>query len=134
MLTVFCGIGWLLSGDLWSDFRHRNDKFEAVRDAKIVSAKCKSKLFIMAFCDIKAQGAGVPGNEREFTYFIIGGLGDEGVGLRRSEGAGAPASRYLTTTMGIDFLTTRIVSYVIMMGMLGAICVGLLMAAGGKKQ
>jgi hypothetical protein len=133
MLAVFGGIGWLLSGDLWSDFQHRNDKFDAVGDAKIVSAKCKSKLFVMAFCDIKAQGTGVPGNEREFTYFIIGGLGDDGVGLRRSEGGAPPASRYLTTTMGIEFLTTRIVSYVAMMGILGAICVGLLLATDSKK-
>ncbi len=134
MLGLFGFMGWWLSGDLWADFQHRNDTFEDVRDAKIVSAKCKSKLFVISFCGVKAQGAGVPGNEREFSYFILGGLGDEGIGLRRTAGSGPAASRYLTTTTGIDYLTTRIASYLILMGLLGALVVGCLFIAGSKKS
>ncbi len=132
MLAVFGFMGWMLGGDLWADFQHRNDTFENVRDARIVSAKCKSKLFVISFCDVKAQGASISGNEREFSYFILGGLGDEGIGLRRAQGSGLATSRYLTTTTGIDYLTTRIVSFVVLMGILGAIVVGLLLAFGSK--
>ena len=134
MLGLFGFMGWLLGGDLWADYQHRNDTFENVRDAKIISAKCKSKLFVISFCDVKAQGPSVPGNEREFSYFILGGLGDEGIGLRRSAGSGPVTSRFLTTTTGIDYLTTRIVSYLILMGLLGAAVVGCLFIAGTKKS
>jgi hypothetical protein len=129
----------LIGSDLWADFQHRNDRFEAVRDAKIISAKCKSKVFVISFCDVKAQGPnvagpGVAGNEREFNYFILGGLGDEGVGLRRAAGDGPAADRHLTTTIGIEYLTTRIVSYLVLMGFLGALAFAPLLMKGDKSK
>jgi hypothetical protein len=126
--VLFGFFGWWLGPDLRGDFSHRNDAFESVNDAQIVEAKCKSKLFLISFCDVKATGAGVSGGLREFSYFLIGGLGNEGVGLRRSKGGGPVASRYLTTNIGIDYLIRRIGSFAILMGLMGAALVGCFVA------
>jgi hypothetical protein len=114
LFGFFC---WWLGGDLLNDFTHRNDKFEVVRDAQIVEAKCKSKLFVLSFCDIKAKGTGIADGTREFGYFILGGVGDDRVALQRS--VGPATDRYLTTTTGIDYLVTRIISFAILMGLIG---------------
>jgi hypothetical protein len=125
LFGFFC---WWLGGDLLSDFTHRNEKFEVVRDAEIVEAKCKSKLFVLSFCDIKAKGTGIAEGTREFGYFILGGVGDDGVSLQRAAGAGPAKDRYLTTTTGVDFLVTRIISFAILMGLIGAALIGSLFA------
>jgi hypothetical protein len=119
-------MGWWLGGDLWNDVTHRNDKYEEVRDAQIVEAKCKSKLFLISFCDVKVRGTGVVDGYREFSYFLLGGVGNDGVGLRRTQGAEPAQVRYLTTTIGLDYLITRIVSFVVLMGMLAAVVVWML--------
>lgn len=121
-LTGF--LGWLVGKDLWADFQHRNAQFEPARDARITEAKCKSKLFIIAFCDIKAAGNSIPGGNTEFNYFMLGGVGDDSIGLQREKGAGAPATRYLTTTYGIDHLWSRIISFVILLGFMIALIFG----------
>jgi hypothetical protein len=126
--TLFGFFCWWLGGDLLNDFTHRNDKFEVVRDAQIVEAKCKSKLFVLSFCDIKAKGAGITENTREFGYFILGGVGDDRVALQRTVGPGSATDRYLTTTTGVDYLVTRIISFAILMGLIGAAVVGCLLA------
>ena len=113
---LFGFMGWLFGVDLKEDFVHRGDIFEVVRDAEIVEARCKTKLFVFSFCDVKAKGAGVAGGVREFNYFVFGGLGEERVTLKRAQGVGPGTSRFLTTSVGMDYLTTRIVSYAVMMG------------------
>lgn len=125
LFGFFC---WWLGGDLLNDFTHRNDKFAVVRDAEIVEAKCKSKLFVLSFCDVKATGAGIAGGTREFGYFILGGVGDDRVALQRSEGAGPAKDRYLTTTTGAEYLVTRLVSFAILMGLIGAGFIACLLA------
>jgi hypothetical protein len=128
MALLFGFMGWWLGGDLWNDFTHRNDKYEAVRDAQIVEAKCKSKLFLISFCDVKVRGTGVADGYREFSYFLLGGVGNDGVGLRRAQGAEPAQDRFLTTTIGLDYLITRIVSFTALMGMLGAVVIWALVA------
>jgi hypothetical protein len=128
MAMLFCGLGWWLGGDLWHDFTHRADKFEPARDAQIVEAKCKSKLFVISFCDVKVKGAGVSGGEREFSYFLLGGVWGDSVAAQRSAGPGPAKDRYLTTTIGIDYLITRIVSFAVLMGLIGAVVIAALIA------
>jgi hypothetical protein len=123
MALLFGFFGWWLGGDLWNDFSHRGDTFEVVRDAQIVEAKCESKLFVLSFCDVKATGAGIEGGKRGFGYFLLGGVGDDRVALQRAQGPGPATDRYLTTTIGIEYLVTRVISFAIWMGLLGAIVI-----------
>jgi hypothetical protein len=127
-------LGWLVGKDLWADFQHRNAQYESVRDARITEAKCKSKLFVIAFCDIKATGTLLPGGSIELNYFILGGIGDEPIGLQRAKGPGAPTTRHVTTNYGMDHLVTRIVSFLVMLGFMIALAVGGLIGFMRRKN
>jgi hypothetical protein len=119
VLTGF--FGWWFGQDLWADFQHRAAQFEPVRDARITEAKCKSKLFVIAFCDIKATGASLAGGRAEFSYFMLGGAGDDPIGLQRVTGPGAATTRYVTTTYGIEHFWSRVISFAVLMGVLLAV-------------
>jgi hypothetical protein len=117
-------LGWLVGKDLWADFQHRNAQYESARDARITEAKCKSKLFVIAFCDIKATGTLLPGGSIDLNYFLLGGVGDEPISIQRAKGPGAPATRHVTTNYGIEHLTARIVSFIVLLGFMLALTFG----------
>lgn len=132
LLTAF--FGWWMGGDLWADFQNSNAKLEPARELRITEAKCRSKLFVISFCDIKYSGPGVPGGSREISYLIAGGVGDASLSLQRVAGAGATAIRHVTTDYGMANLTNRIVSFGVLMLLLLAMSVGGIITAFRRQQ
>ena len=73
-LVAFGFLGWLFGADLLADIQHRESKYAVARDITITEARCKSKLFVIAFCDFKLNGAT---DRKELNYFVLGGVSDE---------------------------------------------------------
>ena len=117
-----------LGPDLKSDFQNRSAHFEPARDVRITQARCRSKLFVISFCEISLSGKNVPGGKQEISYLIFGGLGDEPIGLMRTATPGAGGQHAFSTRIGMDYLTNRIISFAVFVVLLGALCVGGLIA------
>jgi hypothetical protein len=108
-LGVTVALVWLIGFDLWEDFRQRHAQFEPVREARIIEARCKTGLFVAAFCTIRATGAPRPEGRVDLRYFLIGWSSDDRpLALLRANGPEAPPLRHITTTYGIEHLGARI--------------------------
>jgi len=106
---------WMIGLDLWVDYRQRHAQFEAVRDARIVEAQCKTGLLVAAFCNIRAAGASLPDGRIDLRYFLLGWTDDNTpVALLRANGLEAPTLRHITTTYGMEHLTARIASFAVL--------------------
>jgi hypothetical protein len=44
----------------------------AAVDARIGKASCSTRLFVISFCEIRADGASLPGGRIELNYFLLG--------------------------------------------------------------
>ena len=114
-LGVAVALAWLVGFDLWKDFRQRHAQFEPAGDARIIEARCKTGLFVAAFCTIRATGASLPENRVDLRYFLIGWSGnDRPLALLRANGPEAPSLRHITTTYGIEHLSARIASFAVL--------------------
>lgn len=115
------GLGWMFGPPLWQDLQLRGERLEAVADGRITEAKCRSKLFVVTWCDVDYDRGGAKGS---FAYLLFGQLGGERVGLQHAPGA----SDALTTTLGMDYLLDRVIAFIVFMGlMIGLTFGGILM-------
>jgi hypothetical protein len=114
-LAAMIAFVWLIGIDLWADYRQRHAEFEPARDARIVEARCKTGLFVAAFCNIRAIGPSLPGTRVDLRYFLIEWAGDNApIALLRANGSEPPALRHITTSYGMEHLTARIASFVLL--------------------
>jgi hypothetical protein len=114
-LVVGGGLVWLIGMDLWADYRLRDAQFERVQDARIAEAQCKTRLFVMAFCDIRAAGAALPGGRLDLHYFLLGDTdANSPIALLRASGPEPVALRHVTSTYGMEHLTTRVMSFAVL--------------------
>jgi len=105
----------LIGIDLWADYRLRHAQFEPVHDARIFEARCKTGLFVAAFCDMRAAGGSLPHGRIDLHYFLVGWTDDNTpVALLRANGPASPALRHITTTYGMEHLTARIASFAVL--------------------
>src|SRR5262245_36107650 len=121
LLLLLVGGGclvWLIVLDLWSDYRLRDGQFERIQDARIAKASCSTKLFVMSFCEIRADSASLPGGRIELNYFLLGDTdASSPIALLRAKGPEPSALRQGTNTYGIEHLTAHSVSFgVVMLG------------------
>lgn len=111
-LVLGGGIVWLIGLSLWDDYRLRGAQFERIQDARIAKASCSTRLFVISFCEIRADGASLPGGRIELNYFLLGDTdASSPIALLRAKGPEPAALRHVTTTYGMEHLTTRIVSF-----------------------
>jgi hypothetical protein len=106
--------GWLLGPPLIDDVALRGQKLAVAPDVRIADARCRSKLFVFSLCDMKLQVGGGSGM-REVNYFIVDRLGGAQVVAMRSPGP----QPVLTTNIGMDHLTNRLVSFAALMLLCG---------------
>lgn len=118
------GIGWLLGPTLWQDFKIRDAQKLTAQDVRVEEASCSTKLFVISFCTIKLKPAEAA-QTTEFTYLITGTLGEARLAPMRTIGA----REILTTNIGMDYLTNRIISFVVFMGIMLALVFGGVIAA-----
>jgi hypothetical protein len=111
--------GWLLASDLIQDIRHRNDTLAEAQDIRLVSGKCKTRLFVMSICDLKMRRSS-PSTEIEQTYFLLGNYGGSTVSILRSQ----QDPSYITTSMGREQFWNRLILAILPIG---------LFALGGVK-
>lgn len=116
---------WLIGLGIWDDYRMRDAQFERVQDARIAKASCSSRLFVISFCEIRADGASLPGGRIELNYFLLGDTdASSPIALLRAKGSEPAELRHVTSTYGMEHLTMRIVSF----GVLEIVMLGLTLA------
>ncbi len=127
LVGFFC---WWLGPGLISDYGLRNETLVPVTDMQITEAKCRSKLFVISFCDIEAEGPR-QGEKNELSYLILGSMGGENVGLLRS----LEHPDVVTSNIGIDYFWNRVASFIVFGGLLAALVIGGIigMARGGDE-
>jgi len=114
-LVVGGALVWLIGIELWGDYQVRNGQFEGVQDARIAEARCKTHLFVASFCDIRAAGTSLPGGRLDLRYFLLGSTDASApIALLRASGPEPAALRHVTSTYGMEHLTTRIVSFAVL--------------------
>lgn len=119
MLVLVGFFIWWLGPRLVNDFSARADHFAPITDMRIAEAKCRSKLFVISFCDIKTEGP-AQGEKHQLSYLILGSLGGERVSLLRSQ----EHPQLLTSNIGVDYFWNRVLSFAVFVGLLGALVVG----------
>jgi hypothetical protein len=122
---------WLIGLSLWGDYRLRDSQFERIQDARIAKPSCSTRLFVISFCEIRADGASLPGGRIELNYLLLGDTeASSPIALLRATGPEPVALRHVTTTYGMEHLTARLVSFGVlelaMLGLVLAPLVGLL--------
>jgi hypothetical protein len=109
LLTWWIGLG------VWDDYRIRDAQLERVQDGRIAKASCSTRLFVISFCEIRADGASLPGGRIELNYFLLGDTDASApIALLRVKGLEPPASRHVTSTYGMEYLTSRVVSFALL--------------------
>lgn len=114
---------WWLGPGLANDYTARSGTLVPAQDLRISEAKCRTKLFVISFCDIKTEGAS-DAQKQELSYLIFGRLGGEGVSLLRSQENPA----ILTSTVGIDYFWNRVISFLALVGLLSLLLIGSVIA------
>jgi hypothetical protein len=97
--------GWWVGPGLWTDYALRNQTLEAAQGGQITEARCKTKAFVMTFCDIAYKD---PAGEHDFAYLILGMNSDERVSVLRSK----TEPGLLTTNIGMSYFIDRLISFV----------------------
>ena len=110
---------WLMGPSIWQDFRTDESKLVPALEYTVTEARCKSRVFVVTSCDVELTNSATK-EEVDFDYFMFGRLGGERVyGLKSEDG------QTLTTNIGMDYATNRLITLVIF----GLFC--LAMVAGG---
>ena len=130
-LIVGGALVWLIGLSLWDDYRLRDAQLERIQDARIAKASCSTRLFVISFCEIRADSASFPGGRIELNYFLLGDTDTSSpIGLLRAKGPEPAELRQVTSTYGMEHLTARIVSFgaleLVMLALILAPLVGLL--------
>ena len=119
MLVLFVFMGWKLTPTLISDYKIADAQKITASDVRIEQASCDTKLFVIASCTIKMRVNGVS-EPVEQDYLLVAQLDGKPVTALRVPGA----DTVLTTNIGMDYLTNRIVSYIVFMGLFLVLVVG----------
>ena len=123
MLVITGGMGWMLTPTLWSDYQIKDTEKLTASDVQLKEAECQTKLFVISFCTFKMlpDGASDAITQR---YLMLGQFGGETVSVLRP----VSGSDTLTTSIGMNYLTNRIISWFVMMGLLLLLVLGGLVA------
>ena len=108
---------YLLGPPLMSDFGRDAKSLVPARGVAVNEAKCKTYVFVVAFCNVKLTGRQLAGGSQRIEYLMLGRPGGESVRAMQSPGSG-PAS--VTTSFGMSHLTNRLVSFLVLTGLIGA--------------
>jgi hypothetical protein len=112
-LALIIAGGYFLGPSLWNDFQHRNDEFAAATDVELKKGSCRTKLFVVNFCDMELAGAGLPDGERHNVYLTVLNERDS-LSVLRSK----TDPSYVTTDFGMEALWYRAGTFVVGMGLL----------------
>ena len=116
------GLAWYQGRAVAADFRHRNHAFATASDYDL-QGSCRTRVFVISICDV----ALVPlrgGDRRELSYLIFGRNSNQAVVVLRSTSNG-----YLTTSLGQDYLASRMLSLLALSGAIVLIGIGGVVAA-----
>jgi hypothetical protein len=113
LIAVFGFGGWLFGPPLWQDFQLKDAKLVPAAGAEITEAKCRSKLFVVTWCEIDYKSGGRKGS---FKYLLFGSMDGERVALRQAGGV-------MTTTIGMSYLTNRLITFAVLV-LIGLFLVG----------
>lgn len=133
MFVLLIFMGWQLTPTLVSDFKIANAQKVTASDVTIEAASCDTKLFVISSCEFKMRVKGAS-DIVEQHYLLVGRLGGKPITVLRAKSA----PNVLTTNIGMDYLTNRIISYVVFMGLFVALVFGglivMILGRGGKDE
>lgn len=112
-LALIVAAGYFLAPSLWSDFQHRGDEFAAATDVSLKDGSCRTKLFVVNFCDMELAGTGLPEGSRHNIYLTMFNEKDSLEVLRSTTDP-----TYVTTDFGMDALWTRVGTFIAIVGFL----------------
>ena len=104
LIAVAGFFGWWMGPSLWTDYNLRGQTLEAARDATITKASCKTKLFVISFCDVTYKDQA---GEHDLAYLILGLDSDEQIAMLRAK----QSPQIMTTSLGMSYFTDRVISF-----------------------
>lgn len=111
---IIGGMLWFLGPSLLSDISAHKPSLQTSFQHTIGKAECNTRLGFISLCSIEVNEPAT-GVETEFDYFILSSMSDETV-----EALADVSTGYVTTSIGIDYLTNRIVSLLALLLLLAA--------------
>lgn len=119
---------WLMGPSIWQDFRTDQDKLVPAFEYSVTEARCKSRVFVVTSCDVELTNKAT-NEEIDFDYFMFGRLGGESVyGLKSVDG------QTLTTNIGMEYVTNRLITMIIFTLFCLAMVVGGILAMFKKED
>lgn len=112
--VVMIGLGgfllWVMGPAVLKDMQIDKSTLQASADYQVDSARCKTKVFIIANCNIDLVR--VSDNEKiDLSYLILGRMGSESVyPMTTANGS------YVTTNVGVDYAGNRVMMLILMSG------------------
>jgi hypothetical protein len=112
----FCGaradrghglFGWWMGPSLWADYNLRGQTLEAAQDAEITKARCRTKLFVVSFCEVAYKDQA---GEHDFAYLIFGMNSDEQIAMLRAK----ESPQLMTTSLGMSYFNDRVISFAVL--------------------
>lgn len=119
---LFGGLALLLpywfGPTLLRDVLARNDEMQNAAELQVTRASCRTFFFMVTTCRVLVQDRG--GDVRTFDYAISGPVHRATITPRQSRAT----PLHLTTSLGLDYLGNRVVTFLVWMGILIALFIG----------
>ena len=122
LLGLLAGAVSALAPDIVRDWRTERDTVEA-RNARIVEAGCRSRIWVFTACDITFAEAGSGTPARTAWYFFVGPASPAPIVLLRPREAPTFDLAAITTDLGQETFYRRLIALLVIVGFL-AFCIG----------
>jgi hypothetical protein len=105
LIAVTGFFGWWMGPSLWTDYTLRGQTLEAARDAEIIKARCRTKLYVVvSFCEVTYKDRA---GEHDLAYLIFGMNSNEQVAMLRAK----ESPQIMTTDLGMSYFIDRLISF-----------------------
>ena len=121
MILLACATIWLWGPLILKDYQLSGQSLQPTTAFAVTDARCKTKVFFLSSCDVTLEPSAGRGAKQEFDYFILGRMGGESVYPMVD-----PATNAVTTNIGVEYITNRILMLVLLSGFLFVLGIGAL--------
>ena len=121
LAALTAGITWFIGGGIYGDLTVDKDSLRPSFDYTIEKAECETRLALLATCNIGVKSTST-GEETQFDYMIASSMDGETVDILVD-----PNSGYVTTSIGMNYMTNRVIFFGVLILLFGGGFAALLM-------